>query len=57
MGQISLDKLHTPKLLLHNSLLPLKIKQSQAVNIYDRKYHYKTLLLSVENGKEARSPS
>lgn len=57
MHRMQLGKLHTPKLLLHNSLHPLKIKQNQTVNIYDRKFHYKTLNLSVENEKYARFQS
>ena len=47
--KISIATLHTSKLLYHVSLLPLKIKQNQTVNIYYRKFHHKTLLLSVEN--------
>jgi hypothetical protein len=32
-------------LLYHDTLLPLKIKQNQTVNIYDRKFHHKQYIL------------
>ena len=47
--QIYIVTLHTSTLLYHDTLLPLKIKQNQTVNIYDRKFHHKTFVLSVEN--------
>ena len=47
--KMQLDKLHTPKLVKHVSLLPLKIKQNQTAYICDRILHHKPFLLSVEN--------
>jgi len=46
--KISVATLHTSKLLRCVYLLPLKIKQNQNVTIYNRKFHHKTFLLSVE---------